>query len=193
MARPLEFDKTVALEKAMEVFWEKGFEAASLQDLIEAMDLSKSSFYQAFKSKHALYGAALNHYVEMMSANLSQNLEASTSGLGFIENTFMDIAESAPLKASQRGCFLMNTAAEFAQKNEEIALLTGNGLKKFERVFARAVKKAQDSGEIPLSKSPKTLADFLVCNMSGIKSMVKAGIKPAALRPIVNTIVESLK
>lgn len=193
MARPLEFDKTVALEKAMEVFWEKGFEAASLQDLIDAMDLSKSSFYQAFGSKHDLYATALNHYVDLMSANMSRSLDNSDSGLEFIENTFMEIAETAPLKASQRGCFLMNTATEFAQKNEEISLLTNNGLKKFESVFARAIKKSQVAGEISLSKNAETLADYLICNMSGIKSMVKAGIKPATLRPIVNTIVNSLK
>lgn len=193
MARPLEFDKTVALEKAMEVFWEKGFEAASLQDLIEAMDLSKSSFYQAFNSKHDLYATALNHYIDLMSANMSRSLDNSDSGLEFIENTFMEIAETAPLKASQRGCFLMNTATEFAQKNEEISLLTNKGLKKFESIFTRAIKKSQAAGEISLSKNAETLADYLICNMSGIKSMVKAGIKPATLRPIVNTIVNSLK
>lgn len=193
MARPLEFDKNEALEKAMDVFWEKGFEAASLLDLIEAMDLSKSSFYQAFGSKHDLYAAALNHYVEMMSAGMLQKLDSTASGLEFIENTFLEIAETAPLKASQRGCFLMNTATEFAQKDDEISLLTANGFKKFESVFARAVKKAQAAGEISLSKNAETLADYLICNMSGIKSMVKAGIKTATLRPIVNTIVNSLK
>lgn len=193
MARPLEFDKNVVLERAMEVFWEKGFESASLQDLIDAMDLSKSSFYQAFKSKQDLYAAALNHYVDLMSANLSNNLDSSNSGLEFIENTFLEIAENAPLRAGQRGCFLMNTATEFAQKNEEIAILTNNGLKKFESVFARAIKKAQSSGEISLSKNAETLANFLICNMSGLKTMVKAGIKTATLRPIVNMIVNSLK
>lgn len=193
MARPLEFDKNAVLEKAMEVFWEKGFEAASLQDLIEAMDLSKSSFYQAFKSKHDLYAVALNHYTDCMIADLSGRLESSPSGLKFIENTFLEIAESAPLKASQRGCFLMNTASEFSQNNVEIADLTRNGLKKIEAVFARAVKKAQADGEVSLSKNAETLADFLICNMSGLKTMVKAGIKPDTLRPIVNTIVASLK
>lgn len=193
MARPLEFNKDTALDKAMEVFWEKGFEAASLQDLIDAMDLSKSSFYQTFKSKHNLYATALNHYTEMMSQNMLNNLEASASGLEFIEKTFLEIAETAPLKASQRGCFLMNTASEFAQKNDEIALLTNQGLKKFEDVFARAIKKSQSLGEISLSRSAETLADFLICNMSGLKTMVKAGIKPDTLRPIINTIIASLK
>lgn len=193
MARPLEFDKRIALEKAMEVFWEKGFEAATLQDLIEAMDLSKSSFYQAFKSKRNLYATALNHYVDLMSANLSNNLDSFNSGLEFIENTFMEIAENASLSESQRGCFLMNTATEFSQKNGEIAILTSKGLRKFESVFARAIKKAQSSGEISLSKNAETLANFLICNMSGLKTMVKAGIKTSTLRPIVNMIVASLK
>jgi AcrR family transcriptional regulator len=157
------------------------------------MDLSKSSFYQAFKSKHDLYAVALNHYMDCMVVDLSERLDSSSSGLEFIESVFLKIAESAPLKASQRGCFLMNTASEFAQNNVEIADLTRSGMKKIEAVFTRAVKKAQAAGEISLSKNAETLANFLICNMSGLKTMVKAGIKPAALRPTVITIVASLK
>ncbi|MGE0246576.1 MAG: TetR/AcrR family transcriptional regulator [Pyrinomonadaceae bacterium] len=193
MARPLEFDKNIAMESAMDVFWEKGFESASLQDLIEAMDLSKSSFYQAFKSKHALYSETLGHYTDCMVDALSRNLEATSSGLKFIEHAFADVAEQAPLKSSQRGCFLMNTATEFAQKNNEIARLTKTGLKRIEAVFERAIEKAQRDGEISRSRDARSLANFLICNMSGLKTMVKAGLDRAVLRDVVKTIIASLK
>lgn len=193
MARPLEFDKNIAMENAMEVFWEKGFESASLQDLIEAMDLSKSSFYQAFKSKHALYSETLGHYTDCLVADLSRSLESSSSALSFLESTFSDVAEQAPLKASQRGCFLMNTASEFAQKDDEIALLTKSGLKRIEAVFARAIEKGQGDGEISRVKPAKSLANFLICSMSGLKTMSKAGVDQAILKDVVKTIIASLK
>ncbi len=193
MARPLEFDKDVAMENAMDVFWEKGFESASLQDLIEAMDLSKSSFYQAFKSKHALYTETLGHYTDFLVGNLSRDLELSTSALRFIENTFNNVADQAPLKTSQRGCFLMNTASEFAQKDDEIALLTKSGLKRIETVFARAIEIAQMDGEISRAKPARSLANFLICSMSGLKTMAKAGVDQAILKDVVKTIIASLK
>ena len=193
MARPLEFDKHVALEKAMDVFWEKGFEATSLQDLIDAMDLSKSSFYQAFGSKLDLFAATLNHYTDRMAADMAALLEASTSGIDFIKKAFMEIVAQAPLDLGMKGCFLMNTATEFSQRDAEIAVLTKGGMKKFETVFLGAIKKAQSAGEISSDRDPRALAHFLVCNMSGLKTMVKAGAKQADLKAVVNTIVASLK
>lgn len=193
MARPPEFDRDVVLERAMEVFWEKGYEAASLQDLIDAMDLSKSSFYQAFRSKHDLFAVTLDHYTDCLSTKLANDLAVSDSGLGFIERTFLGVVESARQKTGLKGCFLINTASEFGQANDEIAELTLSGLRKMERVFTRALVKAQQDGEIPTTKDPKALASYLVSNMSGIKTMVKAGIKPSVLRPIVSTIIASLK
>lgn len=193
MARPIEFDKTVALEKAMDVFWEKGFQATSLQDLISSMGLSKSSFYQAFKSKHELFAATLDYYTDRMVSSMSDTIGSTASGFEFIEQIFTEIVEQAPLKSSQKGCFLMNTASEFAQSNSQIAGLTKSGMKKVELVFIGAIKQSQNIGEISLDKSAETLANFLICNMSGLKTMVKAGIKRDTLRPIVTTIIESLK
>ncbi len=192
MARPLEFDKNVALEKAMDVFWEKGFEATSLQDLIVEMGLSKSSFYQAFGGKLELFSTALNHYTDSMAANMATRLESTPSGIEFIRNTFMEIVAQARTDLGMKGCFLMNTASEFAQRDTEIAALTKGGVKKFESVFFKAIEKSQKAGEISSEKDAHSLAYFLVCNMSGLKTMVKAGAKRRQLRAIVDTLLASL-
>ncbi|HMS10583.1 MAG TPA: TetR/AcrR family transcriptional regulator [Pyrinomonadaceae bacterium] len=176
----------------MEVFWAKGYEATSLQDLIDAMGLSKSSFYNAFDSKHHLFTETLRHYNECMTTPLASALMDSKSGLTFIKAVFEEIIDQSKTSAGMKGCFLMNTATEFAQSDPEIGSIMNSGLKKIETIFHHAILKAQDAGEIPADKDASALAKFLVSNMSGLKTMVKAGIKPAHLLSIVNTLVASL-
>lgn len=177
----------------MDVFWKKGYEATSLQDLIGAMGLSKSSFYQAFGSKLDLFSVTLDHYTDRMAADMGAGLENSRSALAFLEKIFGDIVEHAPNDLGRKGCFLMNTATEFSQSNESIAALTKSGMKKFEAVFFKAIKRAQEGGEIPAERDAHALAHFLVCNMSGLKTMVKAGAKQPALRSVVKTLIASLR
>lgn len=105
----------------------------------------------------------------------------------------MEIVTQAPTDLGMKGCFLMNTASEFAQRDTEIAALTKGGMKKFESVFFKAVEKSQQAGEISSEKDPHSLAYFLVCNMSGLKTMVKAGAKQRQLKAVVDTLVASLK
>lgn len=192
MARPYEFDRAEALETAMDVFWAKGYEATSLQDLIDAMGLAKSSFYNAFESKHHLFTETLRHYNECMTTPLATALMDSPSGLAFVKSVFEEIIDQSKTSAGMKGCFLMNTATEFAQSDAEIGAIMSSGLKKIESIFHHAILKAQASGEVPQQKDASALAKFLVSNMSGLKTMVKAGIKPAQLRPIVNTLIDSL-
>lgn len=193
MARPVEFNKSEVLDKALEVFWEKGYEATSLSDLIDAMALSKSSFYNTFESKHQIFTEALRRYNECMTSPLRQALDASPSGLEFIRAVFTEIIDPAESSMGLKGCFLMNTASEFAQNDPEIGKIVDLGLGQIEKIFFSAIKKAQKLDEIGSDKQPEELAIFLVNNMSGLKTMVKAGIKPDKLRYIVSTIVRVIE
>lgn len=193
MARPVEFNKSEVLDKALEVFWEKGYEATSLSDLIDAMALSKSSFYNTFESKHQIFTEALRRYNECMTSPLRQALDDSPSGLEFIRAVFKEIIDPAESSMGLKGCLLMNTASEFAQNDPEIGKIVDLGLSQIERIFFSAIKKAQKLDEIGSDKQPEELAIFLVNNMSGLKTMVKAGIKPGKLRHIVSTIVRVIE
>lgn len=84
--RPLEFDPRLALQKAMDVFWCHGYEATSLQDLLTAMNISKSSFYQAFGSKHAIFERCLELFRERQVRQMSLALEQSPSGKEFLRS-----------------------------------------------------------------------------------------------------------
>ena len=94
MPRTKEFSEKVALEQAMAVFWDKGFEATSLQDLIGAMEISKSSFYETFGSKHDLFLSAIENYINAQVAGAINLLDEEPSGKKAVENIFAYIVEN---------------------------------------------------------------------------------------------------
>ncbi len=193
MARPIEFNKTIALEAAVEAFWTNGYERTSLQDLVDSMDLSKSSFYNAYGSKHNLFADALLSYSTMMAASLRQRLEAAGSGIGFIEELLSEIVATSTEDSARRGCFLMNTASELAQSDCEISKITKTGFRQFQSVFRDAVARAIEEGEISPDKNPDRVAWFILNGIVGLKSLVKAGIDKENLAQIQGIILNSLR
>ena len=189
MGRPLGFDKEQALGQALQVFWRKGYEAASLQDLIEAMDLSKSSFYQAFSSKQELFVKCLEHYQSNLAADLAANLERAASARAFIKKTFAELVGTANVEAGQNGCFLMNSPNEFPFGHEQLSPVITNGFRKLEAVWEAAVKRAQSEGDVAPEKDAVALANYLILNISGLRTMVKAGTNPKMLKKVVENIL----
>ena len=192
IGRPLEFDPREALEAALQLFWSKGYKTTSLQDLLKTMNLSKSSFYQTFGSKHQLFEQCIILYCRKVAEELTGCLAKSPSALTFIKNVFYGIAEETLKQAERRGCLVMNSASEFAQRDPVIADLVTRGTKEFVNVFFNAIKQAQKENDIPMSKDASALAHFLVTNMSGLKSLVKAGIDKSTVKKIVGVIMTTL-
>ncbi|MDH3607888.1 MAG: TetR/AcrR family transcriptional regulator [Gammaproteobacteria bacterium] len=192
LGRPIEFNPGIALDAAMHEFWRNGYEATSLQDLLNSMGLSKSSFYQTFSSKEKLFHQCLKHYQEQMAIKLEKDLSRSSLGIDFIQQAFSDIADEAKKENEQKGCLVINTANEFGQKNSEIAIIVKQSIDRFERIFLKAVKRAQSESDISETKNATVLAQYLVGNMGGIKSMVKAGMSKKQINQIVDVIIESL-
>ncbi|MGI9227790.1 MAG: TetR/AcrR family transcriptional regulator [Gammaproteobacteria bacterium] len=192
LGRPIEFNPDIVLDQAMHVFWTQGFENTSLQDLLAAMQLSKSSFYQTFLSKEHLFQQCIKHYQDQMLTNLEVALKNANSGMKFISKTFLSIADEASKGSVKKGCLVMNTASEFGQKDTAIASLVKDSIDSFENVFLIAIKRAQGEKDIPAEKNAKTLAPYLVSNMSGLKSMVKAGKSRKQIKETVDVILYSL-
>lgn len=192
MGRPVEFDRDVVLERAMQVFWAKGYKATSLQDLLQAMNLSKSSFYQTFFSKHQLFQQSINHYRDYMTRDMLNSLQQAESGRKFIEENFRSIAAEAHEPPGQLGCFVMNSANEFAQQDPVIADLVARGIVQFERVFLAAVKRAQVEGDIAAEKNAQALARYLVSSRSGLKTIAKAGASQKSLKEVIAIVLSAL-
>ncbi len=192
MGRPAEFDRDRVLDAAMQLFWRKGYEATSLADLLKAMGLSKSSLYQAFGSKHALFESCITRYRDMLVADMQAALDSAGSARRFIEQAFYAVDAETRSSATRRGCLVMNTASEFAQRDPAIARRVSASTRAFSKVFATAVRQAQHDGEIPADRDPTALASYLVSSMTGLRTMVKAGASKHKTRDIAKVILTAL-
>lgn len=192
IGRPLEFDPNQAIDAAMQLFWRNGYESSSLQQLITTMRLSKSSFYQAFKSKHNLFQNCVKHYETTLIDDLNDQLESADNGVDFIKTLFHSVTEQCIDAESRKGCLLMNTVSEFAQDDPIIAELVRNSLERFYEVLLKAVRQGQQEGLINTNKEAQILARYLVSSMSGIKNMVKAGTNAQTIKQINSVILSHL-
>jgi len=190
--RPLEFDPDAALTDAMQLFWRKGYENTSMQDLLDAMQLSKSSLYQAFGSKQALFERCMTRYGDFMIGQLRTALDDAPSGVAFIRQFLESVLDEARGDCEARGCLVLNTANEFARRDPRIAEAVAEGLGRFHKVLLAAVQRAQREGDIPSDHDAVTLANYLVSSMSGLKTLSKAGADEASLRGIIGQVLKSL-
>ncbi|AUM00214.1 hypothetical protein B4966_08570 [Rhodocyclaceae bacterium] len=191
--RPLQFDPVTALEQAAEVFWAKGYEATSLQDLLAATGLSKSSFYQAFESKHRLFARVLVWFRERQVARLRRALATASSPRAFIAGALRATAEEAGAGRTPKGCLIMNTASEFAGRDSEVATRVDDAIRAFAAVFEDAVRQAQACGEIAPHQDPAALSRYVVTLMSGLRTMAKAGMPAEAIEEVVEVSLRALR
>jgi len=192
VGRPREFCVETVIEAAIRQFWRKGYEATSVQELLHAMKLSKSSFYQTFVSKKGLFQRCVNYYRDDLCQQLQARLEQSTSGRSFIESTFYSCAEEASKPGAKYGCLIMNTASELAQMDPAIGKLVFDGKEKITEVFLLAIQRGQEEGDISRCRDPNVLAHYLLCSMSGLNTMLKGGDDEKTLKDIVSVVLNSL-
>lgn len=176
----------------MYLFWAKGYQAASLNDLIEAMDLSKSSFYESFGNKRDVLLEALRRYGESAMTGLVEPLLRPEAGRKEIEETFGRMLAHALSPVGQRGCLVNNCMAEVAPHDPVVldaSLAVRDGL---QDALARAIGRGQRSGTIAAREKPKALARFLVNALSGINLAAKAKPAKAMLDDIVRVTLRAL-
>ena len=172
--RPRQFDPSVALNQAMELFWARGYEATSLQDLLGATGLSRSSLYQTFGGKHDLFAQCLETYRDMVVANMWQRLEQAPSGRAFIEDSLRRTLAEQTAPGGPRGCLVLNTANEFGHRDPLVTERVRAGVNSFRDVFAEAVRRGQADGSIRSPRDPRRLAAYIVAGMGGLRTLVKA-------------------
>ncbi len=192
MARPREFSEDEALNRALDVFWEKGFEAASLGDLTAAMGISKSSFYETFGSKHDLFVSSIERYKDTTLAMAVRILESDIPAREAITQVFDYAIKTVFEDGDRRGCFLGNCAVETAASNREVAEEISDGFNRFETAFRRAVERGQAAGEISDRQEPIALARFLGNNIGGMRIAAKAGADRRHMEDIVRIVMAAL-
>jgi TetR/AcrR family transcriptional regulator, transcriptional repressor for nem operon len=192
MARPREFDEHTALQRAMQVFWRKGFEATSLTDLLKATGLSKSSLYQTFTDKRSLFLAALETYRQHRMQRLRGKLNDGRSARESIETFFTDIVGHTTDKERPYGCMSCNEAVEMSPDDEEVRRLVAADFQAVEDLFADAVRRGQKDGSIRNQGSSRALARFLTVNLQGLHVMARAQVDASRLRDNVKVMLSTL-
>jgi TetR/AcrR family transcriptional regulator, transcriptional repressor for nem operon len=192
MPRPKEFERDVVLDRAMRVFWSRGYEATSIQHLVDRMGIQRGSLYDTFGDKRTLFFAAIERYDRVVTAKLMAALDEPASGKDAIRRFFRLKVELALESGRPRGCLVTNSAAELASRDRGAATRVGGVLTKIEAAFHRAVVRAQKAGEIDASRNSRALARFLTSSAQGLSVMAKTFPERAVLEDIVKVILAAL-
>ena len=192
MARPREFDRELALQKATEVFWAKGYASTSTEDLIAAMGIGRQSLYNAFGEKRSLYVEALERYQQTTTLGHLQRLNGPASPLAGIEALLLGlIAEDDRVRAM--GCMGVGAVGEFGAGDPELAALRAKaGPPVFSRLIKR-MREGQASGEIDPTMEAAEAARFVQMTMTGLQLAARAGGDAKSLRSMAAFAVERLK
>jgi len=192
MARMKEFDPDEVLDRAVDLFSSRGYHAASMQEVVSALGLSRSSLYDTFTDKQELYQRALERYRQCATRRMVALLDASTDVRATIATLFDQlIAESQP-GTQGRGCLMVNSAVELGLQDPAIAELVNRNAREMEDAFCRALERGQASGQIASHQPARSLARHLYNTISGLRVAAKSGTAPDVLRDIVQVAMSVL-
>ncbi|MED4585084.1 TetR/AcrR family transcriptional regulator [Brevibacillus choshinensis] len=174
MARLREFDEDKALEAAMQLFWEKGFEATSLSDLTAKMGIQRPSLYAAFGGKKELFEAALRKYTRSHATYVRAKLQSRSSVKEAFRVYFEGVVEAEYGGGCNRGCFCINTMVELAPHNEIFEILTREHQMYLSVLFQETIERGIQTGELSKDLHAKALAQTLVVSLIGLTVMMKS-------------------
>ncbi|MEL7531776.1 MAG: TetR/AcrR family transcriptional regulator [Bacteroidota bacterium] len=192
MARPKAFDESVALEKAMELFWQQGYHATSYGQLVAHMGVNRASLYSTFGDKQALFDKAVKQYTAQNLTQLKAFFETQSSVIAGLKKMVVRSLEEDLKPEGPKGCFVVNTATEL-QKGDEATLKRLLDHKELaEAVMADFIKGGQEKGEITQKQSAQQLAEYVFALYGGVKVMVKLKPERAYLTSILDTGLRTL-
>ncbi|WP_165422878.1 TetR/AcrR family transcriptional regulator [Ktedonosporobacter rubrisoli] len=192
MARPKTFDRTQMLDKAIELFWNRGYEATSIHDLLAHLGIRRQSLYDTFGDKHTLFLEALRRYEARNIASTVDVLEGPGSGKAAIEAVFRSTVQTLACTEPPRGCMIVNTAIELAPHDEEIARCVSASVTRTQQAFYHALVRAQEHDEIHPQLDLLALARFLTSSLQGLNITAKAVRDARQLQEIANVALSLL-
>lgn len=191
MGRSKEFEENVVLQKAMEVFWQQGYEKTSMSDLVKRMGIHRKSIYDTFGDKHALYLKVIDHYSEYSTAKFAaETLKAKTSYQA-IQNIFDYMIEGNEDK--HFGCLFVNATTECGPWDQDVLEKTENAFCFAEHFIADLIKKGQDSGEFSQKYDNEQLGVIIHNALLGLRVLVKTKASKEKMHQIANFYLGLLK
>jgi TetR/AcrR family transcriptional repressor of nem operon len=174
MARTKDFDEDEVLKKAICLFWYKGYNATSMQDLVDGLGISRSSLYDTYGDKHTLFIKALEAYKEANAGSMCNIVTNADSAKASIRQLFEFTTRELLSDDQHKGCFLVNAAVEVAPHDKEVGEIVCQNDVQVEEAFYKAIKKGQESGEIKNTQDARALARFIINSIKGIRLSAKS-------------------
>lgn len=194
MPRPKEFNPEEAIEKAMHVFWHKGYEAASMEELLDAMEINRGSLYATFGGKRDLFLKAMDHYCgEGGAGGRFSILHQPGPAMPLIRRFFESILDFVLSDPLCRGCLITNTVMELGPHDKKIGKKLLGRIRMLEDTFFELLTRAKREGELAGDKDPRALARVLVTMMQGMIVMIKAGTPADVARQTAKTALSILE
>jgi len=184
MAGVKKFDQNEVLDRATALFWQRGYEATSVEDLVRATGINRGSMYATFGNKKRLFLAVLDRYQEKVVKPLIAEL-ADSNPHRAVERMFEAIIRRTSDPNWPRGCLYTNTSLECPGSGDEISRKIAEGLGQQESVVYQVLRRAQSEGSLDQAQDARALARFFVSVAHGLNVVNKAAPDPAFLRDVV--------
>ncbi len=191
MPRPREFDEQQVLEKAMLLFWEKGYHATSFSDLVDYLGVSRASIYAVYGKKKQLFDKAFQHYRTKNSTIIRELFRTQNN----IKEGFRTIFSTAIQEANQenhKGCFVVNVTSELLPNDDEMKSLLQENHTTFEQLFSDYIMEGVKDGQIPSTINSKSVAKMLFIFYNGLRLVTKVNADEAQLLASVDEMLSLL-
>ena len=186
------FDLDTALDRAIKIFWARGYEGTSMADLVDQMGINKGSLYNAFGSKQELFTKALLKYDRDNRQKKLEELEAFDDPVKAITKFFDGLIEESLADKEQKGCLLFNTALELPNQTHEVHEVVGFAINDLEAFFIRQIKSGQKRGELSKALKPNSTAKSLIALIVGFRVLCRGAYKVNELKTIKRDVLKLL-
>jgi TetR/AcrR family transcriptional repressor of nem operon len=192
MARTKDFDENEVLTKAIQLFWHKGYNGTSMQDLVDGLGISRSSLYDTYTDKHTLFIKALESYQNTGAGKIQAIIDNSGSAKETVKR-LLEFAINELLGDKQhKGCFMVNAEVEVAPHDAEVNNLVCKNDQQMEEAFYQVIQKGKDSGEIKNRQDARALARFIFNAVKGMRVTAKSITDKAVFDDIIALTVSAL-
>lgn len=192
MARTKEFDPDIVLRRALELFWEHGYDATSMSDLVEHLGIAKASIYGTFGGKRELFLKALQRYLETTDPVIMAELSQPGPVLPAVRALVGRFIREASSPDSYLGCMVVNSAVGMARRDADVARLVESSWAHLETTLTAALLRARAQGELSADSDPRALARFLLVFFQGVRVLERAPDSAARLADAARVAVSTL-
>ena len=184
--RPRGFDADTTLDRALRVFWRKGYEATSLSDLTAAMGINRPSLYAAYGNKESLFRKALDRYADAATGFVRCALGEPTAR-GAVERLLCQVAGGSACPDDPRGCLMVSAALSGGEEAETVRRELAARRADTEALVRQRLERARDEGDLPAGTDPADLARYVTTVLHGMAVQAAGGATREELRRVAET------